>query len=271
MKFRGNPSLMKFLLFLLFFPVTLVSPGQSGNLLNVSSVNGPSNLNMKTLTDRQIEFIRKSYSEKVQTPKEIMNGKEYESYYIRSVSKPLLYPDKRRTATIYTKTRKYNNLTLQYDTYLDEVIYTDTSRTINYNFPQIALNKDIVEGFNLYFENDSLIFRYLRAPECLRDNLKEGYYEIAFLGKSRYVIRHGSSIYAREGRNEYNYVPENYLSTRDGFYRVKNKKGLLKLFGERSGDIKKFVHINRIRIRQADKIQFVSILKYYDSLISSSR
>jgi len=50
-------------------------------------------------------------------------------------------------------------MTLQYDTFLDEVIYTDTSRTINYMFPQIALNKDIVEGFNLYLENDSLIFR----------------------------------------------------------------------------------------------------------------
>jgi hypothetical protein len=271
MKFRCISNKIKFLFPLLLLPVTLTSQGQNGNLLNINSLSGSGNLNIESLTERQIGYIKNYYSEKVEAQKELINGKEYESYYARSIFKPLLFPDKKRTATVFTRTRQYNNLTLQYDTFLDEVIYTDATRTINFSFPQIALNKDIVEGFNLYFEDDSLKFRYLGPQDCTKNKLKEGFYEVAYQGKSRYVIKHTSSFYVREGLNAYKYAPENYISTGEVFYRVKNKRSLLKLFGEKSGEIKKYIHLSRIRVTQADKNQLVSILKFYDSLISSTK
>ena len=218
-----------------------------------------------------MEYIISDYSARVETPKEFINGKEYEPYYLRSKSKPVLLPDKERTATLFTKTRKYSNLSLQYDTFLDEVIYTDTSRTINFRFPQIALNKDIVEGFNLYFDRDSMVFKYFAAPECTKVNLTEGFYEIVYTGESKYIIRHISSFYVREGLNEYKYTPENYISVGDMYYRVKSKGSLLKLFGDKSGEMKKYLHMSRIRIKQADKNQIANILKFYDSLLTSGR
>jgi hypothetical protein len=271
MKFRLVAYKARFIFLLLLLPVTYKTTGQNGNLLNANSLSNSGSINLKSITDSQIRYIQNSYSEKVEAPKELINGKEYESYYTRSEFKPLLFINKKRTANIFTRTRQYNKLTLQYDTFLDEVIYTDPTRTINYSFPQIALNKDIVEGFNLYFEDDSLIFRYFRPPDCTKNKLKEGFYEVAYLGKSKYVIKHASSFYVREGLNEYKYVPENYISVGDVFYRIKSKKNFLKLFGEKSPEIKRYLHMSRIRIRQADKSQFVSILKFYDSLITSTR
>lgn len=271
MKFRRIPVKIKILFQVFLLLVTSGSYGQNSSLLNMNPLNGPGNQNIESLTERQIRYIKNSYSEKAEAPKEIINGKEYESYYTRSKAKPVLFGDKKRTATLFTKTRQYKNITLQYDTFLDEVIYTDTSRTINDRFPQIELNKDIVDGFNLYFEDDSLKFRNLRLPESAGKNLKEGFYEIAYKGKSEFVIKHVSSFYVREGLNEYKYAPENFFSIGGIFYRIKNKRSLLKLFGEKSGDVKKYIHSNRIRIRQADKNQFVDILKFYDSLITSGR
>ena len=262
---------MKFLFQLLLLPVTFTSMGQKGNLLNVNSLNGSRGINIESFNDRQTEYIKRLYYARIEAPKELINGKEYEPYYTRSKIKPLLFPDKKRTATIFTTTRRYNNLTLDYDTFLDEVIFTDISRTINFRFPQIALNKDIVDGFNLYFEDDSLIFRYFRLPECAEKNLKEGFYEIAYQGKSQYVIKHKSSFYVREGLNAYKYSPENYFSVGDVFYQVRNKRSLLKLFGEKSGNVKRYLHVSRIRIRQADKYQFISVLKFYDSLTTAIR
>jgi hypothetical protein len=256
-------SLLKKLFFqLLLLPVTLISFGQNSNHLEISSSNN--------IIDRQMEYILSEYSARVETPKEFINGKEYEPYYLRSKSKPILLPDVDRTATIFTKTRSYSNLTLQYDTFLDELIYTDTSRTINFRFPQISLNKDIVKGFNLYFAKDSLVFKYIAPPGSM-ENLTEGYYEIVYNGRSKYVIRHTSSFYVREGLNEYKYVPENYINAGNGYYRVKNKGSLLKLFGEKSGEMKKYLHMARIRIKQADKNQIAAILKFYDSLLTSQR
>jgi len=261
---------IKIFLILLLFPLTLTLLGQNGNLLNINALQGPASTIDQSLIDRQIEYIQRSYSSRVEASKEIINGKEYLSYYTRSQSKPLLFVNKKRSATVFTRSRKYINLILQYDTFLDEVVYTDTSRTLNYRFPEIALNKDIVQGFNLYFEDDSLQFRYFRRPECLKKNLTEGFYEVVYQGKSNYIIRHTSSYYVREGRNEYKYSPENYISVGDVFYRVKTKANLLKLFGGKSGEVKKYLHSNRVRIKQAGKNEFVSIIKFYDSLITSS-
>lgn len=271
MKLRLIAYSIKIILPLLLFTVTLTLQGQNGNLLKVNSSKGSGDISNQSLTDRQIEYIQKSYSERVEAPKEIINGKEYISYYIRSQLKPLLFVDKKRTASVFTHTRKYNNLILQYDTFLDEVVYTDTSRTVNYRFPEIALNKDIVQGFNLYFDDDSLQFRYLRGQEYTKKNLKEGFYEIAYEGKSSYIIKHTSSYFVREGYNQYKYTPENYMSVGDVYYRIKSKGALLKLFGDKSGDVKRYLHANRVKVRQAGKNEFVSIIKFYDSLIPPTR
>jgi hypothetical protein len=243
--------------------------GQNGNLLKINSFNDSRNTDINSLVARQTDYIKRLYSEKVEAPKEIINGKEYEPYYLRSEVKPLLFPGKKRTASIFTKTRRYNNLTLQYDTFLDEVIYTDISRTINFRFPQIALNKDILDGFNLYFEDDSLKFRYFRLPECSEKNLKEGFYEVVCEGKSSYIIKHESSFYERKGLNNYKYSPKNFISTGGAFYKIKTRKNLQSLFGEKYPQIKAYLYSSGIRMRKADKDQILSIVKFYDSLTKS--
>lgn len=257
------------ILCLLLSPVQLKS--QNSTLFNVKHLNGSGNINIRALIDSQTEYLKSSYSEKMEATNEIVNGKEYVSYYVQSQQKPLLFLKKKRTATLFTSSRRYKNLDLQYDTFLDEVIFTDTTKTINYSFPKIALNKDIVEGFSLYFEDDSMHFKYLSMPQCSERNLNEGFYEIAYQGKSQYYIKHVSNYFMREGMHEYQYSPENYISTGGKFFKVTGKGSLLKLFGVHSGEVKKFLHMARIRIRQADKNQFVSILKFYDSLQTLAR
>ena len=92
--------LIKLFFQLLLLPVTLISFGQNSNHLEISSSNN--------IIDRQMEYILSEYSARVETPKEFINGKEYEPYYLRSKSKPVLLPDKERTAY-----NLYKNKTLQ--------------------------------------------------------------------------------------------------------------------------------------------------------------
>lgn len=251
--------------------MSLSLPAQTGNKLNVSRLKDQNDTDIISQIDRQKAYIKELYAGKIEAQKELINGKEYEPYYTRSKIKPLLFTEKPRTASIITGTRRYNNLTLQYDTFLDEMVYTDTSRTINYRFPQIALNKDIIEEIRLYFSDDSLIFKYFRKPDCTSRNLEEGFYEVVYEGKSSYIIKHTSSFYERQGLNEYKYSPKNFIRTGDKYFRIKSKGSLLRLFGERSGEVKSFLHLSRIRMKQVDKSGLVSILKYYDSLTTSPK
>lgn len=255
---------------LFLFLVTNPLKGQNGNLLNSRTLS-TSDSRLQSLSDQQEADIKKLYSSKVETPKEFLNGKEYESYYSRVKAKPLLFYEKKRSASIITKTRKYTNLTLQYDTYLDEVIYSDTSRTLNFRFPQIALNKDIVDEFYLYFEDDVIHFINYREPEASLISLKEGFYELVFEGGFKFVIKHESKEYLREGRNNYKYSPVYFISTGEKFLTFNNRKSFLRLFGNKSEDVKRFIKSSGIKIGRADKFQIVSILKYYDALIVTGK
>jgi len=266
MKIRNIKILINIIPQILLFLVSVTVSGQNGKTVSIKSGSESDNGNNTSLTALQIDFLRNIYSEKIEVPKELINGKEYEPYYLKSEVKPLLFPLRERTASIITRTRRYNNLTLQYDTFLDEVIYTDTSRTINFRFPQIALNRDILEGFNLYFDDDSLIFRNFRLPECSEKNLREGFYEVIYEGKSSYIIRHESSYYERQGLSNYKYSPKNYISTGNGYYKIKSLKSLLGLFGDNAVKMKEYIHSSGIRLKRANKKEIFSIIKYYDSL-----
>jgi hypothetical protein len=266
MKVLSINSFYRIIFSVLTLGVPVLLSGQGSNLLKLNSLNDKGNNESSSEISHQAIIIKELYSERIEVPEELINGKEYEPYYLRSDVKPLLFPSIQGTASIFTKTRVYKNLSLQYDTFLDEVIYTDTSKTINSRFPQIALNKDIIDGFNLYFKDDSLKFRYFRLPECQEKNLKEGFYERVYNEKSEYVIKHESSFYVHEGLNNYKYSPKNLIRTGKHFYKVKNRKSLLALFGNKSGEVKKFIHDSGIRVRKADKTQILMVLKFYDSL-----
>lgn len=270
MKIRSVYTMAAIVPLFLFLGTNTVK-GQNGNILNTSSLNTFRNNRMQSISDQQETDLKKLYSSKVEAPKEFLNGKEYESYYSRVKAKPLLFYEKKRSASIITKTRQYNNLTLQYDTYLDEVIYSDTSRTLNFRYPEIALNKDIVDEFYLYFETDILHFVNYREPKASLLNLKEGFYELVYEGRSKFVIKHESKEYLREGRNNYKYYPGYYINTGEKFTTFKNRKTFLRLFGDKEEDVKRFVKTAEIKVGRADKFQIVSILKFYDSLTISGK
>ena len=252
---------------IIHFLVVLILSAQNENLLKPNP--SASYKNISSIIDLETINIHSLYSGRIEAPQELINGKEYEPYYTRSKFKPLLFADLSRNASIITGSRRYDNLTLQYDTFLDEVIYTDTSRTINYMFPQIALNKNIIDGFNLYFQNDSIIFKYFRLPELLDENLNEGFYEVVYEGNSRFIIKHESTFYVREGLDNYKYSPKKYISTGNEFRKIKNARDFIRLFGENSGDIKQYLQLTGIKIKKADKSQIIGVLKYYDSLLVS--
>lgn len=227
--------------------------------------------NSRTILDSQRDYLYKLYYQKVGGTDELINGRDYIPYYNRSKLKPLLLAEKKHTASIILNGRRYNDLTLEYDTFLDEVIYSDSNKVINDGLFKIALNKDPVDGFSLYFGQDSLIFRHFKSDDGKNTNLPEGFYEIVYEGASKFVIKHQSLVLIMDGIEEYIYTPADYVMVGDVFTRIKSSKGFVKLFGEKSEEIKKFIHINKVNLRKADKKQIASVLKYYDTLVAAEK
>ena len=245
-----------------------------GSGQGISQGKGSLNANENKIADiqlvtKQFRFLNDLYYQKITVPKEIINGKEYLPYFYRSKTTPLLFSGQSFNATLYLNNRRYENIKLQYDTYLDEIIYTDTSRMVNFTFPMIALNKDIVEGFSIYPNGDTLIFRHLFFTGKPGEKLADGFYQIVHDGLTRCLIKHRSTIFEKEALTAYHYSPETYILLENKYLKVTNKKNFILMFGELAPKIKKYINESGIRIRKAGNKQMAEVLKYYESLVNS--
>jgi hypothetical protein len=227
----------------------------------------PSDIIVNLNTDEPgAQMVKDFYYKSISSPIEIVNGKEYINYFFRHTTTPLLFSNQLFVSTLIFNKRTYNNVKLQYDTYLDEVLYTDTSRMISFEFPRIALNKDLVEGFSFNFRGEFYNFRHLIFPAQSKNSPGDGFYDLVYDGPSMFIIKHRSSIYERAALNEYKYSPIRYVFIDGAFRKFVNMKDFIRLFGSNEEEIRNYLHDNRIKIRKTSKDVIAGILKHYDSI-----
>jgi hypothetical protein len=249
------------LLILLFFYSFTVFGQQSSHLCNDSS-----NDTYGRFEKSKIECLYKLYLGRIEPIYEMINGREYFPYYFRSVIKPILFFDKNHSSSITISGIKFERVVLDYDDYKDEVIFKDSTRFLN-GFPlKVSLNKDNVDGFVFYFNHDTVFFKHIRKGINSNLDLQDGYYEVVYDRWSEYLIKHKSIIQGRNGYDDYLYRPIGYVNIGNGFSKINTKKEFLKLFGDKSREIKKYIKESGINIHKADKEQIKSVLKFYDRL-----
>ena len=213
------------------------------------------------------------YLEKTGPARAFIDGKNYYPYYLNAKNIPLLRNEERRSARLTINGRSYENLVLKYDTYTDDIIYTDDSLIYDNRVRQVALNKYKVSSFDLIFSYDTLFFRYFSKESDSTFNLPEGFYEVARSGEVTYLIRHRSyATKAAPGYNapslrDYVYKPENYIRIDNDFVRITSRRQFTQLFGEHSHEINRYLQSRRINISKADKRQIIEVLRYYEVII----
>lgn len=253
------PAFLIFLLHLQVIGQTLKSTAGNPLLFNAPAEKQSAETGSDKITDL--------YFKSLSFRNEIINGKEYVVYYYRSKTTPLLFSNLAFRSTVEFDGRVYKNVKLQYDMFLDYVIYTDSTKLLNFEFPRIALYKDLLPYFSFRYNNENYHFRLLKFPEAMKGNPGDGYYEIVYEGPSIFIIRHRATEYFKDAVTEYKYSTLKYILMDGTFRRFTNMKEFLALFGPKEEDIRTFIKTNRIRIRKANKEEIASILKYYDTSI----
>ena len=223
------------------------------------------------ISEYQKGYLNDLYVTKVNISDELINGREYIPYYLKCKVKPLLFDGRKRSGSLLFNGRRYDNLKLEYDIYLDQLIYSDSSKFIDDKLFKIALNKDPVDGFSLYFGSDSMIFRHFRTNVAVKANLPEGFYEVVYDGKSKCIIRHQSFLLEEDGEYEYRYTPSEYVMVGESFSKVHSSRGFIKLFGKDSDVVRKFMRTNKVRFGRADKNEVAAVLRYYDTQVMSNK
>jgi hypothetical protein len=231
----------------------------------------PEGASQQNIQDHKIDGqrLKNLYLAKTGSPREYIDGKDYFPYYFRSGTTPLLRPEEGRTASLTIHGRTYDGLTLQYDTFSDELIYADDSLIYNNRVCKVSLNKEYVSRFDLYFRSDTLHFRYFKRESDTTFSLPEGFYEVAYEMKTKFLIRHVSTNDLSPDKTEsYIYKPVNYIQVSHGYAGIESRKQFVSLFGDKSEEISRFLHQKHIRIKKAVKEQIRDVLKYYEALLT---
>lgn len=199
-----------------------------------------------------------------------INGDEYFLYHFRAKNKPLLYYGEDRTSEIVVGGRRFSGLVLQYDTFTDEVIFSEIDNGFGNSRYNISIKPDHSGSFALFFRTDTLRFRYLTTADT-GGEIPEGFYEIAYEGPTSYIIRHRSVVHQRNGIDEYFYSPVSYIRTPDGYRKITSGRKFLKLFGEGAAEIKRIADQRRIKPGKATKKQIKYMIQTYDSRRGATR
>lgn len=218
------------------------------------------------LEEAQVNHVNSLYLKNTTSPRELIHGKEYERYWKNSKKSPLLYPETDRMCSIVFRGRSYDNIVLQYDTFTDQVIYTDDNLIFGNRVWQVALNSDYIERFDLRLGYDTLKFKYFRSDQDSTFTLKDGFYEVVYDSKCKYIIRHISTRAIVQGIDKYYYSPVGYVRIGNEYSEIISKDQFIRLFGDKSAAVKQMIRHYNIRVVKPDKTQIAEVLKYYEML-----
>lgn len=224
--------------------------------LHEFSSNNPSTSN-RFSTDS----VLKVYESVTYNDKEFLNGREYKPYHHPQKSTPYLNSNY-GTGDLYIDGRVYCKKMLYYDIKLDELILR------SYQFPEvyIKLNKAIIDSFTIAFDQLEYHLVKMKFTDNCPLKLADGFYEVVYNGRFKYIVRHTVSTSKEEGYSVYNHIRKHYLSKNSCYYDISSKKKFVALFLEHRKAIKRKCKSMHSGYKKMSVHQMVDLIHFAESL-----
>jgi hypothetical protein len=190
----------------------------------------------------------------------LYNGRIWRNLYSRVRGNQFLFTDAFMPGSVVMGNRLFTDLSLRYDIYNDEVqIRTDKDIILQ-------LNKEMVTGFSLIYNNRSYDFEKLEGDTTV---IKGGYYNILYKGRDELLVSYKKEIMLLAVDRKYDLFDQYhriYLRKGGVNYPIKRKNDLTELFGVNKKDVKNFVKSRRITVTIKDPDSMGSLAEFCDNL-----
>jgi hypothetical protein len=190
----------------------------------------------------------------------LFNGRIWRNQYSKAFGDQFFMANTFLKGSVIFNGQKFNNLDLMYDIANDELILR-----IDFH-PTILLNKEMVDSFDLFFENS--IYHMINAGNDTSGVLK-GYVNVLYDGPSSLIVKYTKMLQplAVDGKYDLFYQEHRIYVRKDTeIYNVSGKRELLNLLEDKKKEIRDYLKSMKIKITRKDPITFIAVLKYYDSL-----
>jgi hypothetical protein len=167
------------------------------------------------------------------------------------------------TGSVYYDGIYYAGVPMLYDLYSDEVA------VLLYNhFSKFSLIKYRVKNFDFLDHH----FVNINADTLNNgSNIKSGYYDELYNGKTEVLVKRSKSIQTNTGgtsASEKYYSPSRdfYIRKNKVYYSVSSQGSLIDVFKDKKKELQQYIKANQIRFRTDPEQAMVKIATYYDHL-----
>ncbi|MEP7252497.1 MAG: hypothetical protein ABI683_08960 [Ginsengibacter sp.] len=200
----------------------------------------------------------------------LYDGSEYtyNTYYpfIINEGDPFFFSKNFDTGSVYYNGIVYEKVPLLYDIIHGEVLIRDPSQ-INV----VRLNDKYIGWFTIYGHT----FTKLIKDSTSANPLNTGFYAALYKGRTS-LYKSVSKIFKEnsasfQGLNKYTVETDEYFVKKNNdYFRIKNKKSLLKILGDRKKDINQYMKKNKLKFKKAKEYTLIKVVAYYDQLTANN-
>jgi hypothetical protein len=200
----------------------------------------------------RIAGLQTLYDSLVQQDLQLVDGKAHTAKYPSGTGHPFFLTNEPVSGTIFMQGQEFSHSFIRYDIFNDILqIYHFTE-----SGPQIIdLNKNKIDAFSIeghYFINIPI----------------KGFYEVKYKGPVSLLSRYEKEYidYASGSRGGWEDHLTMYLSSPDGWFRIKGRKSLLNAFGEDHEEMKKYIRKSGISVKLATDEEIIRVIKHSESI-----
>lgn len=206
-------------------------------------------------------LLRCLYDSLFQTSHQVVNGKLQAAGYPQGNGHPYFEGFAWNHGMIGKAEANIAYPAVRYDLVGDDLLIQHFSLTGSH---MIIVNKQIARSFIINGHK----FYLLEDQPAAGFKFEPGYYESIYKGKTELWIRWKKFFSERSsGPGVYRQTSTAFIRKGEGFYRITNRRFLLRALEDREDEVKSFLRQQGISVSRAGTGQLVSILRFYDEAL----
>ncbi len=190
----------------------------------------------------------------------LYNGRAWRNIYYKIRGDQFLFSTEFLTGSVTIDGKTYDNLSLKYDIYNDELLTITDNRII------LQLNKEMLDLFTMVYKDQIFSFKRLDADSL---NALSGFVNVLYEGGTSLYVKYRKEILLLAVDNKYdmfNQVNRIFIEKDGNIFRVDTKGALLKVLEDQKRMVRNFIRSSKLRITRRNPDSFKPVIEYYDKL-----
>lgn len=215
------------------------------------------------ISDPAVRSAIDYYYQNIAENSHLNNGREYAGYNVNLIGNPFFDTTALTPGWVRFDGILYTNVPLQLDVH-DGVLITNKY----HQDLKIMLPTEKIDSFSVlshtYIRMAPIGSKPAAAAPLFYDRVYSGQTTVFVLRKK---ITKDDPVVNGEIKSRYIKADEYYVQENNSFYQVRGEKSLLKLFGDRQKELKRFMRKNKLNFRKRPEAAITAAVAYFDQSI----